>query len=229
MAKLYFKVGSDWEEVVRLRNEIAKLKQELMSMDGTQSPAAFKALNVQLAASNQRMNELVNEAAKAGAVMESSFKKKIFDASQTVNGFTEKIIAQKAVVKDIEADVKRLGDAYRTALKRNPLSASSKLEEYNAARKAFDEEKAALFGLTQQQAEARLSVKKLRDEYALYNDNAKEVVDKNNGIAIIIKNDMISLFFSFMALSFLLFYPQLIPTNCSAPCNFRNSKNIRIR
>ena len=157
MAKLYFKVGSDWEEVVRLRNEIAKLKQELMSMDGTQSPAAFKALNVQLAASNQRMDELVNEAAKAGAVMESSFKKKIFDASQTVNGFTEKIIAQKAVVKDIETDVKRLGDAYRITLKRNPLAASGKLEEYNAARKALDEEKAALFGLTQQQAEARLS------------------------------------------------------------------------
>lgn len=184
MAKLYFKIGSDWEEVVRLRNEIAKLKQELMSMDGTQTPAAFKALNAQLAASNQRLDELVTNAAKAGAEMETGFKRKIFDASQAVNGFTEKILAQKAVVKDIEADVKRLGDAYRIALKRNPLSANSKLEEYNAARKALDEEKAALFGLTQQQAEARLSVKKLRDEYALYNDNAKEVVDNNNGIAI---------------------------------------------
>ena len=184
MAKLYFKVGSDWEEVVRLRNEIAKLKQELMSMDGTQSPAAFKALNAQLAASNQRLDELVTNAAKAGAEMETGFKRKIFDASQAVNGFTEKILAQKAVVKDIEADVKRLGDAYRIALKRNPLSANSKLEEYNAARKALDEEKAALFGLTQQQAEARLSVKKLRDEYALYNDNAKEIVESNNGIAI---------------------------------------------
>ena len=184
MAKLYFKVGSDWEEVVRLRNEIAKLKQELMSMDGTQSPAAFKALNVQLAASNQRLDELVTNAAKAGAEMETGFKRKIFDASQAVNGFTEKILAQKAVVKDIEADVKRLGDAYRIALKRNPLSANSKLEEYNAARKALDEEKAALFGLTQQQAEARLSVKKLRDEYALYKDDAKEVVETNNGIAI---------------------------------------------
>jgi tape measure domain-containing protein len=184
MAKLYFKVGSDWEEVVRLRNEIAKLKQELMSMDGTQSPAAFKALNVQLAASNQRLDELVTNAAKAGAEMETGFKRKIFDASQSVNGFTEKILAQKAVVKDIESDVKRLGDAYRIALKRNPLSANSKLEEYNAARKALDEEKAALFGLTQQQAEARLSVKKLRDEYALYNDNAKEIVESNNGIAI---------------------------------------------
>ena len=184
MAKLYFKVGSDWEEVVRLRNEIVKLKQELMSMDGTQSPAAFKALNAQLAASNQRLDELVTNAAKAGAEMETGFKRKIFDASQVVNGFTEKILAQKAVVKDIEADVKRLGDAYRIALKRNPLSANSKLEEYNAARKALDEEKAALFGLTQQQAEARLSVKKLRDEYALYNDNAKEIVESNNGIAI---------------------------------------------
>ena len=36
-------------------------------MDGTQSPAAFKALNVQLAASNQRLDELVTNAAKAGA------------------------------------------------------------------------------------------------------------------------------------------------------------------
>lgn len=184
MSKLYFKIGSDWEEVVRLRNEIAKLKQELMSMDGTQTPAAFKALNAQLAASNQRLDELVTNAAKAGAEMETGFKRKIFDASQAVNGFTEKILAQKTVVKDIEADVKRLGDAYRIALKRNPLSANSKLEEYNAARKALDEEKAALFGLTQQQAEARLSVKKLRDEYALYKDEAKEVVETNNGIAI---------------------------------------------
>ena len=184
MAKLVFRVQADYEEVIKLRNEIAKLKQELKSMNGTQSPAVFKAMNTQLSSSTQRMNELVNEAAKAGAVMEGSFKKKIFDASQSVNGFTEKIIAQKAVIKDIEADVKHLGDAYRITLKRNPLSASGKLDEYNAARKALDEEKAALFGLTQQQAEARLSVKKLRDEYALYKDDAKEVVETNNGIAI---------------------------------------------
>ena len=184
MAKLVFRVQADYEEVVKLRNEIAKLKQELKSMDSTQSPAAFKALNTQLSASTQRMDELVNEAAKAGAMMEGSFKKKIFDASQSVNGLTERIIAQKAVVKDVEADVKRLGDAYRSALKNNPLSANSKLSEYTSAKKALDEEKASLFGLTQQQAEARLSVKKLRDEYALYKDDAKETVEANNGIAV---------------------------------------------
>lgn len=184
MAKLYFKVGSDWEEVVRLRNEIVKLKQELKSMDSTQSSAAFKTLNTQLAASTQRMDELVTNAAKAGAVMEGDFKKKIFTASQSVNGFTEKIIAQKAVVRDVEADVKRLGEAYRSALKNNPFSANGKLSEYSSAKKTLDEEKAALFGLTQEQANARLSVKKLRDEYALYQNDGNQVVETNNGIAI---------------------------------------------
>lgn len=95
MAKLVFRVQADYEEVVKLRNEIAKLKQELKSMDSTQSPAAFKALNTQLSASTQRMNELVNEAAKAGAMMEGSFKKKIFDASQSVNEFTEKSLLKR--------------------------------------------------------------------------------------------------------------------------------------
>lgn len=184
MAKLYFKVASDWEEVVKLRNEIAMLKQELKSMDGTQSPVAFKTLNTQLAASTHRMDELVANAAKAGAAMEGDFKKKIFEASQSVNNFTERIISQKAVVKDVEADVKRLGEAYRYALKNNPLSTNVRLSEYTSAKKTLDEEKAALFGLTQEQANARLSVKKLRDEYALYQNDGKQVVETNNGIAI---------------------------------------------
>lgn len=76
MAKLYFKVASDWEEVVRLRSEIAKLKQELKNVDGTQSPATFKTLNTQLAVSNQKLDELVTNAAKAGAEMEMGFKRK---------------------------------------------------------------------------------------------------------------------------------------------------------
>lgn len=184
MAKLVFHVQADYEEVIKLRNEIDKLKKELKSMDATRSPASFNALNFQLSASTQRMEALVSSAAKAGTEMETGFKRKIFDASQAVNGFTEKIIAQKTVVKDVEYNVKRLGDAYRIALKRNPLSASGKLEEYNAARRALDEEKASLFGLTQQQAEARLSVKKLRDEYALYKDDVKDVVNANEGFAI---------------------------------------------
>ena len=184
MATLYFKVSSDYDEVIRLRQECEKLESQLKKMDVNKAPAAAKALETQLASTRQQMMGLVTEAAKAGAEIENGFKKKIYDASQTVNGLSEKIIAQRAVIKDIEFDVKRLGDAYRTALKNNPIGASGKLAEYNAARKALDEEKAALFGLTQQQAEARLSVKKLRDEYSLYKKEAGDTVEINNGLSL---------------------------------------------
>ena len=177
MATLYFKVSSDWQEVVRLRQECEKLESQLKKMDSRTAPAATKALETQLASTKQQMMGLVTEAAKAGAAMENDFKKKIYDASQTVNGFTEQIIAQRNVVKNVEANVKRLGESYRSALKNNPIGAQGKLSEYNEARKVLEEERAALFGLTQQQAEARLSVKRLRDEYALYKKEAGETVD----------------------------------------------------
>jgi tape measure domain-containing protein len=183
MSKLYFKVGSDWEEVVRLRNEIAKLKQELKGMDGTQSPAAFKTLNTQLAASTQRMNELVNEAAKAGVAMEGDFKKKIFDASQSVNSFTEKIIAQKNAIGSLQTTIRKNKELYKNIVSRGNED-KELLNHIREQERALGKERDALFGLTQEQANARLSVKKLRDEYALYKNDGKQVVEVNNGIAI---------------------------------------------
>lgn len=183
MAKLYFKVGSDWEEVVRLRNEITKLKQELMSMDGTQSPAAFKALNAQLAASNQKLDELVTNAAKAGAEMETGFKRKIFDASQVVNGLSEKITFQRGTIQQLKNELAGLKDKYKEALKADGdvTGLGIKVKSVNAR---LSEQKSVLFDLTQQQAGARLNVKKLRDEYELYKENGEEVNETNESLAM---------------------------------------------
>jgi len=183
MAKLYFKVGSDWEEVVRLRNEIAKLKQELMGMDGTQSPAAFKALNAQLAASNQKLDELVTNAAKAGAEMETGFKRKIFDASQVVNGLSEKITFQRGTIQQLKNELAGLKEKYKEALKADGdvTGLGIKIKSVNAR---LSEQKSVLFDLTQQQAGARLNVKKLRDEYELYKENGEEVNETNESLAM---------------------------------------------
>lgn len=184
MATLVFRVSAQYDEVIRLRNEISKLEAQLKKMDVNKSPAAAKALETQLASTRQQMMGLVTEAAKAGAVMEKDFKSNIYNASQSVNDFTQKIIDQKRVVKDVEHDVKRLGDAYKTALKRNPTGAAGLLSEYQSAKKTLDEERATLFGLTQQQAEARLSVKRLKDEYAAFKEEAGETVEANEKMAV---------------------------------------------
>lgn len=184
MATLVFRVSAQYDEVIKLRNEISKLEAQLKKMDVNKSPAAAKALETQLASTRQQMMGLVTEAAKTGAVMEKDFKSNIYNASQSVNDFTQKIIDQKRVVKDVEHDVKRLGDAYKTALKRNPTGAAGLLSEYQSAKKTLDEEKATLFGLTQQQAEARLSVKRLKDEYEAFKEEAGETVEANEKMSV---------------------------------------------
>ena len=167
MAELKFRVQADYDKVQKLREEISRLKQEIKGVDAIQDPTAFNKLNSKLQQTSKELNSVTNQIAQTSASVETGFKQKIFAASQSVNDFTEKIIAQKAVVRDIAADVSRLGDAYRSAARTSPMMAEDKLAEWKAAKKALDEEKAALFGLTQEQANARLSVKKLRDEYAL--------------------------------------------------------------
>ena len=167
MAKLSFRVEADYEKVQRLRDEITKLKQEIKGVDAIQDPTSFNKLNSKLQQTSKELGTVTGKIAEASAAMETDFKQKIFAASQGVNDFTEKIIAQKGVVRDVAADVKRLGEAYRESVKSSPLTSDSKLTEWKAAKNALDEEKAALFALTQEQATARLSVKKLRDEYAL--------------------------------------------------------------
>jgi hypothetical protein len=167
MAELKFRVQADYEKVQRLRDEITKLKQEIKGVDAIQDPTSFNKLNSKLQQTSKKLGTVTGKIAEASAAMETDFKQKIFAASQGVNDFTEKIIAQKGVVRDVAADVKRLGDAYRESVKSSPLTSDAKLAEWRAAKKALDEEKASLFALTQEQATARLSVKKLRDEYAL--------------------------------------------------------------
>lgn len=167
MAELKFRVQADYEKVQRLRDEITKLKQEIKGVDAIQDPTSFNKLNSKLQQTSNELGAVTGKIAEASAAMETDFKQKIFAASQGVNDFTEKIIAQKGVVRDVAADVKRLGDAYRESVKSSPLTSDAKLAEWKAAKNALDEEKASLFALTQEQATARLSVKKLRDEYAL--------------------------------------------------------------
>ena len=145
-------------------------------MDGTQSPAAFKALNAQLAASNQRLDELVTNAAKAGAEMETGFKRKIFDASQVVNGLSEKITFQRGTIQQLKNELSGLKDKYREALKQDG-DTSSLEAKIRSTNEKLKEQKSSLFNLTQEQANARLSVKKLRDEYALYRQDGEKNVD----------------------------------------------------
>lgn len=166
MAELKFRVQADYEKVQRLRDEITKLKQEIKGVDAIQDPTSFNKLNSKLQQTSKELGTVTGKIVQASVAVEIDFKQKIFAASQGVNDFTEKIIAQKAAVRAAQDEVRRLSDAYREAKRSNSGDADGFLSQVRGAKTVLEEQRSALFSLTQEQATARLSVKKLRDEYA---------------------------------------------------------------
>lgn len=185
MAVLSFKVQADYEKVVKLREEIAKLETQLKGVGKNTPDAEIKELEKKLSEAKGEFTALATEAAKAGSAMDKKFKSDIRSAGKEVDAFTARIIEQKAKVKDVEFDVKRLGEAYRKAMaggnSKNVLDARTELD---AAKKVLEEEKAALFGLTQEQAKARLKVKDLKEAYAEFKDEAGESTEANEGFQL---------------------------------------------
>lgn len=174
MPKLYFKVGADYENVIRLRDEITKLKQTLGNINAVQSPTMFNAVNAQLKEATVQLRALEVKGAEAGAVMDGEFKKKIYDASNVVNGLTSEIIKQKNIIASTKEDIRQLTEKYQS-ISKYERTGSPITSELKRAKDALSEQNYALFELSQQQATARLSVKQLRDEYALFKDEGKEV------------------------------------------------------
>lgn len=180
MATLYFKVSSDYDEVIRLRQECEKLESQLKKMDVNKSPAAAKVLETQLASARQQMMGLVTEAAKAGAVMENDLKKKLNSASKASDELTEEIIKQRKIIRDTQDDVRRLSDEYSKMGKYSPNS-KAKLAELNTAKAALNEQRYSLGELQDQQARNRLEVRKLTREY-------KEFAQGGNNADVVMKS-----------------------------------------
>lgn len=73
MSELYFKVGSDWSEVVRLRQEIARLENQLNRFNGRAPVDVLNKLCDELSIAKKRMQTLLDDAAIAGKQLEKSF------------------------------------------------------------------------------------------------------------------------------------------------------------
>ena len=179
MATLYFKISSNFDEIIRLRQECEKLETQLLKMDKRKSPAAVATLETQLASARQQMMGLVTEAAKAGAVMENDLKKKISSTTKASEELSEEIIKQKKIIRETQEDVRRLSEQYSKMNKYSPKYGET-VNELNRAKAALNEQRYSLSELQEQQAKNRLELRKLNREYkdfAQSSDKSTEIVD----------------------------------------------------
>lgn len=185
MAILSFKVQADYEKVVRLREEIAKLETQLRSVGKNTPDSEIKELERKLSDARGEFTALATEAAKAGNAMDKKFKSDIRSATKEVDALTAQIIEQKTIIKDTESDIRKFGEAYKKALSKGKMGEADSLkQELEAAKDILAERKHQLFDLTQEQAKSRLSVKELKDSYAEFKEEAGETTKANEGFQL---------------------------------------------
>lgn len=192
MSGLYFKIGADFDNIRKLKQELDEMKSKLLSMDKAANPKAFNQLNIEVQKTQKIFNSLAEEAAKAGASFEHNFKNQIYNSSQVVNDLSRKIIEQKSVVQLVKTDVDRLAESYKKISSIDPNKKNA-LSDLNSAKKTLTEEKNALFDLQQQQSKARLSTKELSDEFKRFHDESKNAIQGTDVFASSLKSMLLKI------------------------------------
>ena len=165
-----------------MNSDLDKMQRKLQTMKpGTGQQellAEISACKKVLAEETGALQQLEKEhqQSKQGvAQLEQEYRKITISEEQAAaanKSLTDKITEQKAVVKQVEADVRALQKAYEKAAPGNAQSAA--LAELNAAKKALEEDKAILAELTAEQEKNKESNKRLsRQLRELQNDMAR--------------------------------------------------------
>lgn len=165
-----------------VNSDLDKMQRKLQTMKpGTGQQellAEISACKKVLAEETGALQQLEKEhqQAKQGvAQLEQEYRKITISEEQAAAAnqtLTDKISAQKGVVKQVESDIRALQKAYDNAAPGNARGAV--LADLNAAKKALEEEKAILSGLTAEQERNKESNKRLsRQLRELQNDMAK--------------------------------------------------------
>lgn len=176
------KIDEQRKVIDGVNSDLGKMQRKLQTMKpgaGQQELiaeiSACKKVLVEETGALQQLEQEHQQAKQGVAQLEQEYRKITISEEQAAaanKSLTEKITEQKAVIKQVEADVRSLQKAYDNAAPGNAQGAA--LAELNAAKKALEEEKVILNSLTETQEQNRESNKRLsRQLRELQNDMAK--------------------------------------------------------
>lgn len=170
--KVIDSVNSDLD---RMQRKLQTMKPGTGQQELLAEISACKKVLAEETGALQQLEKEHQQAKQGVAQLEQEYRKISISEEQAAaanKSLTDKIREQKAVVKQVEADVRALQKAYEQAAPGNAQGAA--LAELNAAKKALQEDKNILASLTEEQERNRDSNKRLsRQLRELQNDMAR--------------------------------------------------------
>lgn len=113
MAQLYFKVGADYQNVIKLREEIQKLEAVLKGFSTNTPVVEIRRVEQQLASAKNKLRETTKEASEAGASLKDTFSElgkplAMIGGVVAIKEFLGQVVRIRGEFQEIETSIETL-------------------------------------------------------------------------------------------------------------------------
>nr|DAI36324.1 MAG TPA: tail tape measure protein [Caudoviricetes sp.]DAL75374.1 MAG TPA: tail tape measure protein [Bacteriophage sp.] len=163
-------------------DEIEKIKAKIASFNNWDDKKGLDKLAKLLETSKDKYDLLAQKTVDTFNELQSSTNRasaELLSSQKNVDSITWKLIDQKKVVADLQSEIRRLNETYRSADKENKPLISAQI---TSKKKQLEDERVSLNNLRAEQERARLTVKGLKDEMSGYDraiSNLTNAQEKN--------------------------------------------------
>lgn len=168
-------------------DEIEAIKSKIASFDYRGDRKGLDVLAQQLNVSKNEYYSFAQEAANSANKFQASLDKTsaaLLDSKRNVDAVTWRLIEQKEVVANLQSEVRRLNEAYRSANKGEKGEISAQIA---SKKKQLEDERISLNDLRAAQERAKLTVKGLKDELSSYDKAISNVTIKQEQSEVSLK------------------------------------------
>ena len=149
-------------------DEIEKIKAKIASFNNWDDKKGLDKLAKQLETAKDKYDLLAQKTVDTFNELQSSTNRasaELLSSQKNVDSITWKLIDQKKVVADLQSEIRRLNEAYRSVDKENKPLISAQI---TSKKTQLEDERVSLNNLRAEQERARLAVKGLKDEMSGY-------------------------------------------------------------
>lgn len=182
MGILSFRTEADYSEVIRLREEVKRLKSEIRA---TTEETEIERLNKDLQVAEENFVKVATEAANSGSAIEKGYKDSIEKASANLGRLNETLAEQKKKLDDVKTSIVEMKHAYnlnaRNGMDMHSPEQSALLDKIKSAQNEQADIEVEVLRTTKAIQEQQGALQEVSDEYERFakkTDDAKGVMSR---------------------------------------------------
>ncbi len=179
MAELEFNIKANFDEVAKARQELERLRGELLNTTKATNPTVVQDLTDQYDEQRRKVRELTSAMSRYATVTSSEFSKKMANLTREVYSFELQADASKRKIEKLSSEIAKM----ESKLRKGGLDVGTSTvltDNISSNNASLKDERARLESLTGLGKQARQELQNMQAEYVKYSGSVSPAKDMTN-------------------------------------------------